>query len=137
MKNPTHLKLPKINSEAEINVGGEKYTLRFDLGALDAFETKRDESIAEVFKESLDDKGQVRLDPQGRPIAAVRTGVILDLLWAGLLAHHDFSREEVGHLFGFSNLQDVSIDIMKALSAANQSHFPKDETVKESPLRKK
>jgi hypothetical protein len=135
MKNP--MKLPKIDSEAKIKVCGVEYTLRYDLGALDAFETKRDQSVAEVFKESLNEKGEVKLDSEGRPIVPIRTGVLIDLLWAGLLAYHGFSREEVGHLFGFTDLQATSVDMMKAMSAANQSHFPKDETIKESPLRKK
>lgn len=130
-------RLPKIKNEVDIPLEDATYTLRFDLGALDALETKRDESVAEIFKESLDDKGQVKLGADGRPVALIRTGVILDLLWAGLLAHHNLSREDVGHLFGFTDLQDTSRYVMQALSAANQTNFPKDETEAKSPLRKK
>lgn len=129
-------RLPKIKNEVEIPVGDAKYTLRFDLGALDALETKRDESVAEIFKESLNDKGQVKLDANGKPVSLIRTGVVIDLLWAGLLAHHNLSREDVGHIFGFTDLQETSKYIMQALSAANQTNFPKDEAT-ESPLRKK
>ena len=124
--------LPKIQNEAKMTVGeGEDaitYTLRYDLGAMDAFETKRDQSIAEVFEGSLDENGQVILDEDGQPLGVkkLRIGLILDLLWAGLLAHHGFGRAEVGHILGLAEIKDSVPFIMQALAAGNQVNFPKE-----------
>jgi hypothetical protein len=134
--------LPKTKNEAEMTVGGVTYTLRYDLGAMDAFETLRDQSIAEVFKGSIDpETGAVIMDENGQPLGVtnLRTGLILDLLWAGLLAHHGFGRAEVGHIVGLAEIRDVVPDIMKALAAGNQINFPKEENVavKHAAVRKK
>lgn len=132
---------PKIKNEAKMPVGDITYTLRYDLGAIDAFETIRNESIAEVFAASLDEEGNVMLTKEGTPVATakLRTSIILDLLWAGLLAHHGFGRAEVGHIIGLNDIQTTVPYIMQALAAGNQTNFPKvaDAAKKNANLRKK
>lgn len=133
LRRPTVLaKLPKIAEEAELPLPNGTYTLRFDIGAIDAFETLRDMSIAEMFEGMIDPKtGKVILDEDGNPKGAkkIRVGLYLDLMWAGLLAHHHLTREEVGHLVGYGSVKEYIPYVMKALAAANQTNFPPEADV--------
>jgi hypothetical protein len=135
----------KLKSEIDIDVEGDDgemktYTLRYDLNALDAFENIYDKSILEVFSPSIDENGTMMTDSKGQPLNLnFRIGMIRNLIYVGLMAHHpEITKEDVGNMFDLNEAnENIMPKIADAIALSNRQRFPNEKSGKTGKPPKK
>ena len=123
LKNEIEIELTDENGELK------KFNLRYDLNALDQFETLYNKSILQMFKPSIDDEGRMIVNSDGMPVNIdFRVGMIRDLLWVGLQARHpEITREGFGAMLELEEATDLLPQVTEAIGLSNKQRFPPEK----------
>lgn len=132
MANDTQPTKTVIEAEGgvQFRLGGKVYSLIFDMEAESILQDITGKSVSEtnldVMHVAIDSDGQIKLDKTGMAVTvAWNSALIKNVLYAGLLRHHNMSMSEIGKLRIASG--DRNMIIMAAIQAFENKDLTADE----------